>query len=315
MHDPLASRRGAVVALVVLLLGAPSSAGKEDLGHVKELYKSGSLHFDLGQYPAALSDFKAAYLLRPDPVFLYNIAQCHRFLGNHAEAVRLYKNYLTQSPMAPNRKDVEAHIAAEETAAIDSQRKTEQTAAAEAGRREIELRNARAAEGPPPAPWFHDTLGWVFAVGGFAMLGGGVGLLGFGLSLKVSGPAGHTQQIAYDYVSGGTPFSVKHPSVASGLSGIARRGKLAGPRRNSHVALAAHRRLGDPARRCRPRLQEGSGPGGRDQGDGPGDRRRGWLQARPHPGAGRARADAGVHAPRGEDLRNRRGDRRREHPP
>ena len=35
-----------------------------------------------------------------DPVFLYNIAQCHRLLGENAEAVRFYRRYLEAAPAA-----------------------------------------------------------------------------------------------------------------------------------------------------------------------------------------------------------------------
>lgn len=207
------------MALAVLLIGAPSSAGKEDLGRVKELYRTGSQHFELGEYAPALDDFKEAYRVRPDPVFLYNIAQCHRFLGNHAEAVRLYKNYLNQSPMAPNRKDVLAHIVTEEAAAIDSQRKAEQNVA-EAGRREVELRAAQPAPLPPPAPWYHDTLGWVFAVGGFALVGAGAGLLGFGLSLKVTMVQARTTQVAYE-ATGGVLAGVGVAALIGGIVKLA----------------------------------------------------------------------------------------------
>ncbi len=50
---------------------------------IRELFKKGTSHFNLGEYRQALADFKAAYRLHEDPNFLFNIAQCHRLLGEH----------------------------------------------------------------------------------------------------------------------------------------------------------------------------------------------------------------------------------------
>ncbi len=46
----------------------------------------------------------------PDPVFLFNIAQCHRKMGHDKEAVDFYKSYLRNAPNAPNRADVQKRI-------------------------------------------------------------------------------------------------------------------------------------------------------------------------------------------------------------
>jgi tetratricopeptide (TPR) repeat protein len=101
------------LGLVVALGGV---AAADDASAAKRYFVSGSKHFDLGEYSDALNDFKEGYRLKDDPVFLYNIAQCHRLLNQNTEALRAYKTYLRRAPNAPNRDEVERKIAAIEEA-------------------------------------------------------------------------------------------------------------------------------------------------------------------------------------------------------
>jgi tetratricopeptide (TPR) repeat protein len=105
----------AILALgVVLALGGVAAA--DEASQAKHFFVSGSKHFDLGEYSEALNDFKEGYRLKDDPVFLYNIAQCHRLLNQNTEALRAYKTYLRRAPNATNRSEVERKIAAIEEA-------------------------------------------------------------------------------------------------------------------------------------------------------------------------------------------------------
>jgi tetratricopeptide (TPR) repeat protein len=98
-----------LAVLLALLVGA--RAFGDDSAQAKARFKSGLKHFDLAEYQEALVDFKEAYRLREDPVFLYNIAQCYRLLNDNADAITFYRNYLRRLPDAPNRGEVEAKIA------------------------------------------------------------------------------------------------------------------------------------------------------------------------------------------------------------
>ena len=60
--------------VVLLLLGGVARA--DDTADAKRLFMSGTRHFDLTEYEAALNDYKEGYRKKDDPVFLYNIAQC-----------------------------------------------------------------------------------------------------------------------------------------------------------------------------------------------------------------------------------------------
>jgi tetratricopeptide (TPR) repeat protein len=84
---------------------------EDDAAVAKAHYETGVRHFDLSEYEPALAEFKEAYRNKPDPVFLYNIAQCHRKLGHVDEAITFYQSYLRRAPEAKNRDEVERRIA------------------------------------------------------------------------------------------------------------------------------------------------------------------------------------------------------------
>ena len=63
------------------------------------------------EYAEALKEYKAAYVAKPDPAFLFNIGQCYRKLNKNAEALDFFQQFLKKSPPDdPNRAQVEARI-------------------------------------------------------------------------------------------------------------------------------------------------------------------------------------------------------------
>src|SRR4051794_1203250 len=101
--------RGIVAtALLCALAGTAFADNKEA---AKESYTEGKRQYDLGEYDAALAAFKKAYLNYEEPVFLFNIAQCYRALGDKPAAVRTYRAFLRNWPKAPNREQVERIVA------------------------------------------------------------------------------------------------------------------------------------------------------------------------------------------------------------
>ena len=101
--------RGIVAAALVCALAGVAHADNKEAA--KQAYTEGKRHYDLGEYDAALAAFKTAYLNYEEPVFLFNIAQCYRALGDRPEAVRSYRAFLRNWPKAPNREQVERIIA------------------------------------------------------------------------------------------------------------------------------------------------------------------------------------------------------------
>jgi tetratricopeptide (TPR) repeat protein len=114
------STPGAVCATVLgalLLCAATARAQDKPVDPkvaAKEHYAKGTSFYDLGRYDEAIKEFEAAYQLKNDPAFLYNLAQSYRQAGNHERAVHFYKTYLRYVPNAKNRADIEEKIKTEE---------------------------------------------------------------------------------------------------------------------------------------------------------------------------------------------------------
>jgi tetratricopeptide (TPR) repeat protein len=103
---------GAAVTLATVLIAAAgvARAGDSNAEKARAHYQQADTYFKLDKYANALQEFEQAYLAKQDPSFLYNIAQCHRLMGNRVEAIRFYKRYLNDAPNAPNRPVAEKHI-------------------------------------------------------------------------------------------------------------------------------------------------------------------------------------------------------------
>jgi len=119
----------------------------------KELFDQASRHYNLAEYAPALDLYKRAYRITPLPAFLFNIAQCHRKLGQHKDAILMYQSFLTGVPDADNRKVVEGLIAESKAAYAEEQKRADERARldtektkAEEGRKSKEAEAAAAAE-------------------------------------------------------------------------------------------------------------------------------------------------------------------------
>ena len=97
-----------VVLTVALLSAAPARA--EDAEKARELYRQGSKHYDVGQFDKAIESWQQAYDQKPDPSFLYNIAQAYRQKEDAKQAIFFYKSYLRNSPKATNKAEVQQRI-------------------------------------------------------------------------------------------------------------------------------------------------------------------------------------------------------------
>jgi tetratricopeptide (TPR) repeat protein len=112
--------RQLILALVLVALAPVARAAPKRPAPVydQKQEKEARAHFDraerafnLRRFDEALAGYQAAYEALPLPAFLFNIAQCHRNLGNRDQAVFFYQRYLTLDPEAPNRRIVEDLIA------------------------------------------------------------------------------------------------------------------------------------------------------------------------------------------------------------
>jgi hypothetical protein len=120
-HSSLRIRSSVLATLVAVALGGAVLAGvgplatpahADDPQRAKELFQEGTRYFDLGQFDKAIDAFQSGYREKPDPIFLFNIAQAYRLSGDASKALFFYKGYLRNSPKAHNRADVEQKIQA-----------------------------------------------------------------------------------------------------------------------------------------------------------------------------------------------------------
>jgi tetratricopeptide (TPR) repeat protein len=87
-----------------------SEEPKQRVERARKLYAKGRKAFNLGKFGHALDLFTKAYEKAQLPGFLYNIAQCHRFLGHYEKAIFFYQGYLRDNPGSPDRDLVRSLI-------------------------------------------------------------------------------------------------------------------------------------------------------------------------------------------------------------
>src|SRR4051812_24453251 len=98
------------IGIVVVLLALSPRAGAQSRSkegkvadEVKRDYVAATKCFNLADYDCAIAGFDAAYRLKDDPAFLYDIAQSHRLAGHLEQAIRFYRNYLRAVPYSQQR--------------------------------------------------------------------------------------------------------------------------------------------------------------------------------------------------------------------
>ncbi|HLK88588.1 MAG TPA: tetratricopeptide repeat protein [Polyangia bacterium] len=97
-------------AVVLMASARPAMAGDARIDAARAHSQEGDAYYKLEKYANAIAEYEQAYLAKPDPSFLYNIAQCHRLMGQGAEAIKFYRRFLKDAPNAPNRAVAEKHI-------------------------------------------------------------------------------------------------------------------------------------------------------------------------------------------------------------
>jgi tetratricopeptide (TPR) repeat protein len=101
------SERWRLCLLLLALWGlAPRPAAGAELteeakAQARAKFTEGNAAYAQGDFRQALTAFEAAYQLAPLPGFLFNVAQCHRQLGNYARAASSYRRFLALSEKEP----------------------------------------------------------------------------------------------------------------------------------------------------------------------------------------------------------------------
>jgi tetratricopeptide (TPR) repeat protein len=191
---------GAVVASWMLL--ASSLAWADDARvTARQHFQQGSSLYDLGKFREAAQEYEEAYKAKNDPALLFNIGQAYRGAHDWSAAITAYRAYLRKLPGAPNRGDVEEHIAR-----MQRQLDEEQRAAPKAARpgtpppspAPATTPSATASApaltamspAPPPPSWYKRWWLWT-VVGAVAAVGIGVGVgVAYALPKDAPAPAG-----------------------------------------------------------------------------------------------------------------------------
>jgi tetratricopeptide (TPR) repeat protein len=108
----MTSRRICVLGSLLILaaVAQPAHAEGDPKAAARAHFKRAEAAFNIGKFEEALAAYQAAYETKPLPGFLFNIAQCHRNMGNHERALFFYRRYLALDPQSPNRAVVEELI-------------------------------------------------------------------------------------------------------------------------------------------------------------------------------------------------------------
>jgi tetratricopeptide (TPR) repeat protein len=128
---------------------------------VDEHVAQGHRLYQLGRYQEAIAEYRRAYELRGDPLFLFQIAESYRQLGASEQALFYYDRYLAGASEGPDRDAAEEHVSeleslrARPTAAAPGLVATPDTGA--------------GARKPPPPLW---RRWWVWTVLGVALAAG-----------------------------------------------------------------------------------------------------------------------------------------------
>ena len=156
----MVARLRIVLSCLALALAFSYPAHADDKATARAHYETATRLYDVGEYEKALAEFKAAYVAKDDPAFLFNIGQCYRELGQEADALKFFRRYLKKAPPDdPNRAQVEARYRDTEADAVfkeDMQRAAERTEATPPPSEDLGIVLTPAPPvveaPPPPAP-------------------------------------------------------------------------------------------------------------------------------------------------------------------
>ena len=147
--------RMALLISLILLASVPAAqadikVSRKVKAKARKLVKSGDLNYRMARFKDALPKYQAAYKIYEHPAILFNIAQCHRQLGDKKKALFFYKLYLADwrrsNPNPPYLKEVNGHIGKLDAALEAQARKAKEEQLRKERERKAELERARLAQ-------------------------------------------------------------------------------------------------------------------------------------------------------------------------
>ena len=101
-----------VAALASLAQGEEISAlsSAERTARAKVHFELGRAHFRIEDFEAARKEFEQAYLYKPLPLLLFDLAQVNLRLGRHQRALELFQAFLEENPKGPQHDEASAQV-------------------------------------------------------------------------------------------------------------------------------------------------------------------------------------------------------------
>jgi tetratricopeptide (TPR) repeat protein len=100
------ARRVGLFGVACLCLCLAPRPARADAAQARAHFDRGRALFEVDEYRKAIGEFKAAHIEKPDAAFLYNIAECHRRLGELPEALQFYRRFLATAPADDKTRSV-----------------------------------------------------------------------------------------------------------------------------------------------------------------------------------------------------------------
>jgi tetratricopeptide (TPR) repeat protein len=174
-----------IVIALLLVAGVASAESKSNAQKAADtLFEKGQASYEGGKYQDAITQFKQAYELVHDPVYLFNIGQSYRKVADCQNADRFYREYLEYSPDAENKQKVEQWLV--ELKPCVEQRERDQEAARKSQAEAERLRKERELARQEPSETASDR-GKPLRIGGIALASIGVVGLGVGIGYGIRG--------------------------------------------------------------------------------------------------------------------------------
>lgn len=207
--------------LASLALVLVTSTAHADVAKARAHYERGTQAFNLQDFRTALEEFKQAYVEQPDPVFLFNIAQAQRQLGEYDAAAKSYRLYLANRPDAPNRDQVARLIDQMDAAAREARAKEPPTGTQPPS---TTPPTAPPTTTPPPAVATAPAVevvdtGKTMRLAGLVTAGAGVALVALGgvfagLSYQAGNQAYHPSSGIYDHAADERQTNFRNGDIA-----------------------------------------------------------------------------------------------------
>lgn len=141
----------------------PPTAESEQLARAE--FERAQRAYDLGRFETAIVHYSRAYEAMPLPAFLFNIAQCHRLLGEHAQAAFFYRRYLDLAGNPANAPLTRELLSEMEQRQSERERHERDTAARATAALTMNPLGAHEAEPLYKRWWFWAVVGGAVAAG------------------------------------------------------------------------------------------------------------------------------------------------------